>query len=143
MIVFLLRNHHRSKVKGIALLELMLATAILGIALVALGIAVSRCVRGLSAAARVQIALDLAKSRFSEWKTSVLEEDEIQPGVYDGAQEINHRRFEWRQEIESTDDPDLLKMTLIIHWREGGLEQQRSFVSLIPKSFKNLPKVQK
>ena len=47
--------------RGVTLLELMVATAILGVALIALAVAVGRCLRGVSAADRMQMALDVAR----------------------------------------------------------------------------------
>ena len=124
------------KNRGIALLELVLATAILGTVLVALGVAVGRSVWALSASDCLQVALDLAQERYAEWKTDAVMEDEIKPSSYDGEKELNHRKFTWQHQIEATDHPKIFQSTIIIRWKEGGREQERIFVSLVPHSLK-------
>ena len=122
--------------RGIALLELMLATAIFGMALVTLGIAVGRCLRGLSAADTLQAAMDLAQHRLTAWKIESSLETEIKPGTEEGSGIMHGREFEWRQEIVETDDLKVLKSILTIAWNQGGQEQERTFVSLVQKTTK-------
>ncbi len=118
---------------AVALLELMLATAILGLALTNLGIAVGRCVRGVSSSDNVQIALDLAENYLQEWKIANSLETEIQVGSYSGEKTVRNRKFEWHQNVEETDDAELLKSTLAVSWKEGSTAQEQTFVSLVQR----------
>ncbi len=123
-----------SRIQGIALLELMLATAILGIALISLGMAVGRCVKGLVGAECLQAALDVAEQTLTERRLAMFAEGEVKVGSHEGECERENRHFSWRQQIETTETPDLFKSTLTLRWKEGAREQERSFVSLMGKN---------
>ncbi len=119
--------------RGIALLEIMLATAILGIALVSLGIAVGRCVRGLTGSESLHAALDVAEQALVERRLAAFAEGEVKPGSYEGERVVGSRHFSWRQQIEGTEDPDLFRSTLTVRWKEGAREEERNFVSLVAR----------
>jgi ABC-type anion transport system duplicated permease subunit len=110
----------------------MLATAILGVALIALGVAVGRCLRGVSAADHLQMALDVARRCRMEWQVNAAMESEARSGVEEGEKSVQGRRFAWRHEIEPSEDVDQFVSRLTIRWKEGTLNRQREFVELVP-----------
>ena len=124
-----LRGSFRSRV-GIALLELMLAVAILGVALISLGISVGRCVRGLTASEQVRLALDAAEQVRAERQLAAIAEGEVKTGVFEGERPGARGPVSWKQQVETTDDPNLLRSTLTIRWSERGRIMERSFVEL-------------
>jgi type II secretion system protein I len=119
--------------RGFTLLELMLATAILGVALIALGVAVGRCLRGVSAADHLQMALDVARRCRMEWQINAAMESEVRSGVDEGEKSVQGQRFAWRHEVETSEETDQLVSRLTIRWKEGALDRQREFVELIPR----------
>ncbi len=113
-----------------ALLELMFATAILGIALITLGIAMGRCVRGLSDSDHVNGAVRVADNRLAEWRAAASGPDGIHTGVFEGRQADGPQQFTWRHEIETTQDAGIFKSTLTVQWDH----QERIFVSLVSQT---------
>jgi len=126
------QKHHGPA--GIALLELMLAAAILGVALIGLGIAVGRCVRGLSAANHLEAALDATEQRFEEWRKEAATATEIKEETTSGEMVIHDRTFTWTQVVEATEDNKAMKLALTIVWLEGEAPRERTFVALVLKS---------
>ncbi|MFZ4695276.1 MAG: type II secretion system protein [Verrucomicrobiia bacterium] len=118
---------------GIALLELMLATAIMGIALIALGIAVGRCVRGLTATEHLRGALDALEQALVERELSASVEGEVKMGTFEGERVTPRGPIKWEQRVETTDDPEILRSTWIVRWSEGGRPRERSFVGLVAR----------
>lgn len=139
-IFFSFNNQCSTFRSGIALLEIMVATAVFGIALITLGAAIGRCVQSLSTANRLQQAVDLAEHQLEEWKVSVANQDEVATGSEEGEKEIQNRVYSWSREIEETKELDLLKFTLTIRWHEGQVERQWKFVSIVNKNPKSLVK---
>lgn len=119
--------------RGVTLLELMLATAILGVALITLAVAVGRCLRGVSAADRLQMATEVARRCRMEWQINSGLEGEARAGVEEGEKTIENQRFAWRNEIQPTEDPEILVSRLTVRWKEGILPRDRVFVELVPK----------
>lgn len=123
-------EHPMAGCRGMMLLELMLATAILGIALVTLAIAIGRCVHGMAAAEEVDAAVRIAENRLAEWKIGTVGRGEIRPGVWNGARTVGPRRFEWRQNVAVTAEPGVYESTLVVRWGQGAHPQERRFVWL-------------
>lgn len=116
------------------LLELMLATAILGIALVALGVAVARGVKGLTLADRVDGASEVAHWRWQQWRLQRrASTDEARIGSENGERMFGGRLYSWQNEVAATDDPDRMEWRLVVRWKDGGREDERRFVCLIPR----------
>ncbi len=123
--------------RGFTLLELMLATVILATALIALSLAVSRCIRGFSAVKNLQIALNIVETKLVDWRLENVKLDEVKTGLEEGDVTVGGRSYHWRNEVQSTDDPKILKYEFTIRWNEGGSAIDRSFIGFVPRSTKN------
>jgi type II secretion system protein I len=121
-----------NKQSGITLLELVVATAILGMSLTALAIAVGRCLQGFSAANNAQVAVDLAEGRFAQLKMKA-EDDTSRPQGEEGELTIQGRKFIWHEEIDLTEDQKLYKASVSVGWLEGGIHKERTFIGLLQK----------
>lgn len=115
---------------GFALLEILLATLILGIALIALGIAAGQCVSGIAAARAMDGALEIARENFEEWSLSVESREEILMKSKRGERMLRHRRYLWNWNVEATQDSKILRITMSLRWMERGLEKERVFERL-------------
>jgi len=122
--------------RAFTLLELMVATVILATALVALSFAVSRCVRGYSAAENMQTALNITEDKLAEWALASSKRDEIKTGAEEGEVTVRGRTYAWRNEVQQTDDPKILKYEFTIKWKEGGSALSRTFHGLTPRESK-------
>lgn len=118
---------------GIALLELMLATAILGIALISLGIAVARCVRGFAASEQIRVVLQVGEEVLAQSQLAASVEGEVKAGVHEGERRTSRGPVSWTQQVETTEDPNVLRSMLILRWSERGHPRERSFVSLVSR----------
>jgi type II secretory pathway pseudopilin PulG len=141
-------THQRFRTLGFGLLELVIATAIFGIALVVLASSIGRCVRALTSADNLQWATDLAEQQIEVWKAESSLEDEIKPGSKNGSQTFRNRIFDWEQQIEDvptekdetfTEKSKLIRYTLRLKWKDVNTEKERTFVTLASKH----PKLQK
>lgn len=117
----------------------MLATAILGIALISLGIAVARCVRGFSASEQIRVVLQVGEEVLIQKRVADSVEGEVRTGVQDGERRTSRGTVAWRQQVETTDNPEVLRSTLVLHWSERGRPHERSFVSLVARKPRTAP----
>jgi hypothetical protein len=124
------KSNNLPSTQGIALLELVLATAILGIAMVTLGMAIGNCIRGFVAARNLQAVLEVSQQRMAEWKVLSMTEP-IKAETSEGEAVAHQRKFTWSHEIQATDDPEIFKSLLTVGWNEERAEQQRIFVTLV------------
>ncbi len=125
--------------RAFTLLELMCAVVIFATALITLSYAASRCVRGFSAAENVQTALNIVEGRLVEWQLQNSKREEVRAGTEEGEVVVRGRTFSWRNEVQSTDDPRILKYEFTIKWTEGGSSLQRVFTGMVPRSMKEGP----
>lgn len=100
---------------GFLLIEVLLAGAILGIALIVMSIAVARCVHGLSVSSNYRAASQVLGERLAYFDT----EHDLRQGVWDGDVERDGRTFTWRHEIIPTDDPRFFKEKIQVSWNQS------------------------
>ena len=100
---------------GFILLEVLIAGVILGVALIALSIAVARCVHGLSVSDAYRSASQVLDERLNIFDTGT----QFQAGTWDGKTEINGRTFIWKHEVIATDHPKLFKEVIAVRWKQA------------------------
>jgi type II secretion system protein I len=105
----------RTRNSGYILLEVLIAGVILGIALLALSVAVGRCVHGLSVADGYRGASQVLDDRMNLFDTGT----RFQPGSLTGTSEINGRKYEWKHDVVPTDDPKLFKEIITVRWKQA------------------------
>ena len=103
-------------------MEVLLAGAILGIALVVLGVAVARCVHGLSVTENYRTASRVLDERLAFFDQG----NELRQGTSDGTVERDGRRFDWKHEVAPTDDPRFFKERVQVSWKQSDGEREET-----------------
>ena len=116
--------------RGMALLELVIATAILGTALILIGMGAGYCIQGLTIANNIQTATEIAEERMEQWKAGIAADQDIKATASKGDHTVNGRLFSWQQQVESTDNVKIFKSTLTVQWKEGASEREYVFTTL-------------
>jgi type II secretion system protein I len=107
---------------GFILLEVLIASVILGIALIALNIAVARCVHGMSVSDSYRSASQVLDERLNVFDTGT----QFRPGIWDGKTEVNGRSFEWKHEVIATDHPKLFREVISVRWKQAdGVREEK------------------
>jgi type II secretion system protein I len=108
--------------RAFLLIEVLLAGAILGIALIVLGIAVARCVHGLSVTGNYRMASQVLDERLAFFDRG----NDLRQGTWDGAVERDGRTFVWKHEITPTDDPRFFKERVQVSWKQSDGKREES-----------------
>ncbi|MBV9463201.1 MAG: hypothetical protein JO317_03135 [Verrucomicrobiae bacterium] len=101
---------------GFILMEILLAGVILGLALVAMNIAVARCVHALNVSENYTKAARILRQRSLFFDTG---NETARVGFWEGTEEVEGRPFHWRQELTGTDDPHLLRESIRVEWKQA------------------------
>lgn len=94
---------------GFTLLEVLVAVAILGIAVVALLNAQSENLRTQQELRDRAFALVVAENRLAE---ALIDPEPLEFGGEDGSETLASQSWNWRQTVERTADQDLLRVTV-------------------------------
>ena len=97
------------------MIEVLLAGAILGIALIVLSVAAARCVHGLSVSENYRTASQVLDERLAFFDAG----NELKQGVWDGVVERDGRKFDWKHEIIPTEDPHFFKERIQVSWKQS------------------------
>src|SRR6185503_15536058 len=89
---------------GFILMEVLMAGAILGIALIGMNVAVARCIHALNVTANYDAAHEIMTDQLNSFG---IENTTFRQGVWEGSVERNGRRFDWKHELLPTDHPKL------------------------------------
>lgn len=111
-------GRHRRRGEGFTLLELMVAVAVLAIALIGVMQVVSQGLNTSRDAADRTVGSELAEQQLTE----ALMDPELQPGLEEGDFGDDYPRYYWTRRVESTDYPDLYRITVEVTWSSGTRE---------------------
>lgn len=114
--------------RGFTLVEMIVATLLLAIGVTAALGAISASIQLVSHAKRVQTAAMLAQQQLA---TLELQSSSLSPGSQKGDFSPLYPDYRWSEEIDSTQYPDLFKVTLHIEWGNPEQPQERDFVTFL------------
>lgn len=119
----------RSRKRAFTLIEMVVATFVLVIGMIAIMAAYSSVTRTSGRAQVLQTMATLAQRKISELEqdTTAISGGDTQ-GQFD---EEEYATYAWRQNIETTEFQGLFKITLIITWGTNTSEEAREFVTYI------------
>jgi type II secretion system protein I len=118
-------RHIRS---GFTLIEMIVATVLLYIGVVATVICISAATNNTSIASEYTTAALLAQQRFAEIEAST---DQISPGEQQGQFDGEFRNFRWQQNIETDSTTPVYKVSIAVQWPSGMNLRTARFVSFI------------
>jgi len=100
---------------GFLLIEVLLAGAILGIVLIVLSVAAARCVHGLSVSDNYRTAAQVLDEQLAFFDTG----NELRQGEWNGTEEFDGRKFDWKHEVMPTDNPRFFKERIEVSWKQS------------------------
>jgi general secretion pathway protein I len=119
----------RNAQHGFTLVEMIVATLLLAIGVVGAMIALSSSVRANYAAERLQTAALLAQRKLTEIE---LQPDSLTGGDQQGDFGSQYPEFHWRESVESTDYPDLYRVTVTVQWDLKGVSpREQAYVTYL------------
>ena len=121
--------NQRRRRAGFTLIEMIVATVLLALGVVAALACISSATRSTSIASEYTTASLLVQQRFAELES---QPDQIQGGEQNGTFD-QEPGFRWEQTIETTPASSLFKVTLMIQWRSGNIPRSAQFVTYVQK----------
>jgi Tfp pilus assembly protein PilV len=101
--------------RGYMLLEAILATAMIAVALFALINSLGRCLAAARSVQNYAIAETLLANKSYEFRVEKAADYDNQEGVFD-----DYPGYTWRREFEMTETEGLWKQTVTVFWTERG-----------------------
>lgn len=126
----------RKRQHGFTLVEMIVATLILAIAIVGAMGAISSSAHATEMGDRVQTAALLAQRKMTELE---LQASNMTSGEQQGDFGEEFANYRWRAVLDTTEFDKLLKLTLTITWGESGRGGQRDFVTYLRKDADQTP----
>lgn len=129
----------RSPVSGFSLIEVIIATAILGLGIAGIVAAGARCLAVARQARNYEIARE-AVARVEAEEPIQLEE-KLEGASDSGTLERPYENFRWRRDVERVglDEDALFQVTTVVEWSEGSDKGREEIVTLIRRPSENLP----
>ncbi len=110
---------------GFTYVEVLIATVILTVALLGIGITLSRSVEIAGVQERQRTAVALAQSKMEALLTSTDPTSLTDAGDFDDP----HRQYHWQSEASGPDDNGLYRIAVSVFWNQAGTERQASLVT--------------
>lgn len=118
----------RRTARGFTLIEMIVATILLFVGVVATVMCISAATKSTSIAGEYTSAALLAQQRIAEIEASV---DQISPGEQQGQFDGEYSSYSWQQNIETDNTNPVYKVTLTIQWPSGVTTRRAQFVTYI------------
>jgi prepilin-type N-terminal cleavage/methylation domain-containing protein len=124
---------------GFSLIEVMIATAILGIGIAGIVVAGSKCLAVARQARNYEVARE-AVARVEIEEPIVLEE-KIENAENSGTLEAPYQNFTWQRSVERVglEEDALYEVTTIVQWSEGSDKGREEIVTFVRRPGENLP----
>jgi general secretion pathway protein I len=116
------------RARGFTLVEMIVATVLLAIGVVAALSAFSSATQATTAANQVQTASLLARRHLSETE---LQADSLTGGDQEGDFGDEFHGYHWRQSVEATDYPNLFKVTVTVQWGAAAQPHERAITTYL------------
>ncbi len=125
--------------RGFTLIEMIIATLILALAIVGAMGAISSSLHATESSDRIQTAALLAQRKMTELE---LQATNLTSGEQQGDFGEDFANYRWRAVTDTTEFEKLLKITLTVSWGEGGKDGEREFVTYLRKDADQTPQQQ-
>jgi len=124
---------------GLSLIEVMIATAILGMGIAGIVAAGAKCLAVARQARNYQIARE-AMARV-ELKNPIQLEEKIENASDSGSLDRPYENFDWRREVEPVgpEDDGLYRITTEIVWTDGSTKGRETIVTYLHRPNDDLP----
>ncbi len=129
------QRRHRKSQSGFTLIEMIVATVILALAIVGAISAISSSTRAVEAGERIQTAALLAQRKLTELE---LQTTNMTSGEQQGDFGADYADYRWRAVMDTTEFDKLLKVTVTVSWGAG----EREFVTYLRKDADQTPQEQ-
>ena len=104
------------RLRGFTVIEMIVATVLLAIGVVASLTAISSATKTTKVADDYTTATLLAQQQLATIETQL---ESLTGGTQNGDFGDNYRGFKWEQNTETTDYPNLYRVTLTVNWGQG------------------------
>ncbi len=118
----------RSTRSAFTLIEMIVATILLFVGVVAAMMCISAATKNTSIASEYTTAALLAQQHLAETEANT---DQISPGETQGQFDGENTNFRWQQNIESDSTTPVYKVTLTVTWPSGVNTRSAQFVTFI------------
>ena len=115
---------------GFTLIEMIVATALLAIGVVAAMGAIGASTAATASAGQMQTAALLGQSKLNEIERQL---DTLSGGDQQGDFGADSPGFHWQENVEATDYPNLFKVTVRVQWGGTSLQKERAFTTYLTK----------
>lgn len=129
----------RSPARGFSLIEVMIATMILGLGIAGIVAAGAKCMAVARQAKNYEVARE-AVARVDVEKPILLEE-KIENAEDGGTLEAPYQSFTWQRSVEPVglEDDGLFQITTVVQWSEGSDKGREEVVTLLRRPPDKLP----
>ena len=114
--------------RGFTLVEMIIATLILGLAVVGAMTAINFATRSSGYAEQIQTATLLAQQQLGDAEQH---SDTLSGGDSEGDFDQSNSSYHWKQSVETTDYQNLFKVTVTVQWGEKNSPHERSLTTYI------------
>jgi general secretion pathway protein I len=129
-------RNRKSKRSGFTLIEMIVATLLLAIAVVGALAAYAAATQSAATSERLHTVALLAQRRLTELE---LQSDTLSGGEQQGDFGENYPEYRWKQIVEPTEYQDLYKVTLAIQWGSQNGPRERTFTTFIRSDQNEVP----
>jgi type II secretion system protein I len=133
------QTRRRKSRRGFTLIEMIIATVLLAVAIVGSLSAISSSTRAVEAGERIQTAALLAQRKLTELE---LQATNLTSGEQQGDFGAEFADYRWRAMMDTTEFEKLLKVTLLVSWGENGQDGGREFVTYLRNDADQTPEEQ-
>jgi general secretion pathway protein I len=134
-----MKRSRRSRQRGFTLMEMIIATVLLAIAIVGALSAISSSTRATEAGERVQTAAILAQRKLTELE---IQASNLTSGEQQGDFGAEYPEYRWQATMDTTEFDKLLRVTLIISWGDPSRPNRREFVTYLRQDIDQTPEEQ-
>lgn len=134
-----MKRTRRGNQRGFTLIEMIVATVILALAIVGAISAIGSSTRATEASERMQTAAILAQSKLTELE---LQASSLTSGEQQGDFGAEYAQYRWRAVMDTTEFEKLLRVTLTISWGDPNRGTGREFVTYIRQDADQTPEEQ-
>ena len=124
--------------RGFTLIEMIVATTLLAVGVVAALAAFSSATRATAAAEQIHTAILLAREKMTEIE---LQPDTLTGGDQQGQFDDPYAVYRWQEHIETTEYQNLFKVTVTVQWGPQNAPKERAVVTYLqqPQTQQNQP----